>query len=553
MSGKSKSVVYCLRYALKLSRPARMRILVSILIGFVQVAVSLSFVWTSKALVDVATKVRSGSIWAYVWLMAGVMVLQILLRLFAAWWEKMNLVKTQNLLRRNHFAHIINTVWNGKETFHSADVVNRLEEDIRVVTELICVRVPEVMVTLCQLVAASVYAIILAPGLIWMVIALMIVAIVGSRLFFRRLRSLTNEIRRNDSRAQQVFQDNLRLRSLVLMLFGPSKVTGQLDSIQDEIESLTRKRLVYNVIARGFMAVGFMGGYAATFFWGVFGIDAGTVTYGMMTAMLQLVGQVQRPISNIGHAIPAFIHAVTSVERLSEITDLVLEKKQESTVFEGAPAIRLSGIDFHYPDTGEYVLKDFSCEFPSGSLTAIMGATGAGKSTLLKIIMGLLHPTAGTATLTGKKKAGGALSTVEISASTRENFMYVPQGNTLLSGTIAENLHLVDSQADEDTMKRVLEIAEAGFVFDLPNGLNTPCGEDGSGLSEGQCQRIAIARALLKKGGVLLLDEATSALDSQTEHSLLENICNTYRGEKTIIFISHREAVASFADNVLRF
>ena len=180
-----------------------------------------------------------------------------------------------------------------------------------------------------------------------------------------------------------------------------------------------------------------------------------------------------------------------------------------------------------------------------------MGATGAGKSTLLRIVMGLLKPSAGSAILSGTKD--GKESQAEISAATRENFMYVPQGNTLLSGTIRDNLLLVDPQADDSLLKEVLQRAEASFVLDLPEGLDTKCGEDGSGLSEGQCQRIAIARALLKKGGVLLLDEATSALDSQTEHRLLENICNTYRGKKTIIFISHREAVAGFADNVLRF
>ena len=546
-----KSIASCLRTAVVLSRPARWRILVSFLVGLFQIAASLSFVWISKALVDIATKERPGSIWLFAGVMAGIMALQIILRLFAAWWEKMNMVKTQNLLRRNHFSHILNSTWNGREAYHSADVVNRLEEDIRVVTELLCVKVPDVAITVCQLVAASVYAVILAPGLIWMVIAMMIVAIAGSRMFFRRLRSLTNDIRRKDSQAQQVFQDNLRLRSLVLMLFGPSKVTGRLDNIQSDIENLTRKRLVYNVIARGFMAFGFMGGYAAAFFWGVFGINAGTVTYGMMTAMLQLVGQVQRPISDIGRAIPAFIHAITSIERLSEITDLELEKRGELIMFKGAPSVRLSNIGFHYPDSQEYILSDFSCEFPSGSLTAIMGATGAGKSTLLKIVMGLLRPTSGSAVISGNTSMGE--ESAEISAATRENFTYVPQGNTLLSGTIAENLRLVDSQATEEDMRKVLSIAEAGFVFDLPKGLDTACGEDGSGLSEGQCQRIAIARALLKKGGVLLLDEATSALDSQTEHRLLENICKNYRGEKTIIFISHREAVASFADNVIRF
>ena len=545
-----KSVGYCLKAAIRMSRPARWRMLVSFLIGLVQIAASLSFVWVSKALVDVATGDRQGSLWFYVILMASIMFLQILLRLFAAWWEKMNVVKTQNILRRNHFSHVLFSTWRGKEMFHSADTVNRLEEDIRVVTELLCVKIPDMLLTVCQLIAASVYAVILAPGLIWMVIALMIVAIVGSRLYFNKLRSLTDSIRKKDSRVQQLFQDNLRLRDLVLMLFGPSKVMGRLDSEQKDIENLTRKRLFYNVIARGFMSIGFMGGYAAAFFWGVFGIASGTVTYGMMTAMLQLVGQVQRPISDIGRAIPAFIHAVTSIERLSELTDLQQEDQGEAIVFEDAPELTLRDVSFSYPDSDELVLKDFSWKFRRGTLTAIMGLTGAGKSTLMRIVMGLLSPTKGAVEISGEK--GGKTQTETISARTRENFMYVPQGNTLLSGTIKENLLLVDPDADDALLKEVLQRAEAGFVLDLPEGMDTRCGEDGSGLSEGQCQRIAIARALLKKGGVLLLDEATSALDSQTEKRLLDNICNFYRGKKTIIFISHRDAVATAADDILR-
>ncbi len=522
----------------------------SFLVGMVQIVASLSFVWASKTLIDIATENNTAPIMTFVWLMLVIMLIQILLRLFATWWEKMNVLKTQNTLRHYHFEHILNSLWKGKEDFHSADMVNRLEEDIRLVTELLCVRVPGVIVTVCQLVAAAVYAIIIAPGLIWMVMIMMMVAIIGARMFFNKLRSLTKTIREKDSQVQQVFQDNLRLRDLVLMLFGPSKVMGRLDYIQDDIEDLTRKRLKYSLISRGFMAFGFMGGYAATFFWGVFGIYSGSVTYGMMTAMLQLVGQVQRPISEVGHAIPAFIHAVTSIERLSELTDLQREEVGDGILFEGAPQIDISHVSFSYPETKELILNNFSFTFAPGSMTAVMGLTGAGKSTLLRIIMGLLRPNEGSAQISGI--VDGRHRTVPISASTRENFTYVPQGNTLLSGTIRENLLLVNPHADEAEIEKVLKVSQADFVYHLPKGLDTMCGEDGSGLSEGQCQRLAIARALLKKGGVLLLDEATSALDSHTEHNLLQALCNNYRGEKTIVFISHHDAVAASADNVLR-
>ena len=221
--------------------------------------------------------------------------------------------------------------------------------------------------------------------------------------------------------------------------------------------------------------------------------------------------------------------------------ELEKEPSSEAVLLEGAPAVEVSHISYSYPDSSEMVLKDFSCSFPEGSFTVVAGPTGAGKSTLIRLILGLLTPSDGSI-MVGGKKAGAAL---------RGNFMYIPQGNSLLSGTIRSNLQLAAPAASEDQLREVLKTAMADFVFELPKGLDTPCGEVGSGLSEGQCQRIAIARGLLRPGGVLILDESTSALDDATEEKLLQNLCNSYHGRKTIIFISHRQAAVKYADAVV--
>lgn len=542
-----KSLAYSIRAAWEMSRHSRWRITISILAGLVRVVASLSFVWVCRLLVDIVTNHSEFPLNKAITLLAVTLVVLISSRVFSSWWESMTEVKTKNYLRRKYFEHVLNSTWNGTEAYHSADTVNRLEEDIRVVTDIMCLQFPNLVVTCCQLVAASVFTLTLAPQLLWIMVILMVIAIVGSRMYFTQLRKLTNAIRSKDSEAQQVFQDNLRSRILVLMLFGPSRVLGKLDNLQSDIENLTRKRLNFNAISRTFMGIGFMGGYAAAFLWGVLGISSGAVTYGMMTAMLQLVGQVQRPISEIGSTIPAFIRAITSVERLAELTDLTVEEQGEPIQIPGAPGIKMNKVTFRYPTSPE-ILTDFSFDFKPGKITTIVGPTGSGKSTMMKIIMGLLHPTKGEVVIyteDGKE--------TPISASTRCNFMYVPQGKTLLSGTVRENLLLADPTATDERLKEVLSIAEASFVLQLPQGLDTMCGEDGNGLSDGQCQRIAIARALLRPGGVLLLDEATSALDSKTENRLLENLCNTYKGNKTILFISHRETVAKYADALLEF
>lgn len=521
--------------------PVRGKVLVSVLIGLVRIAASLGFVWVCKLLVDIATGAVDEPLMTYVIVMAIIMLVQILSSLGANYWENYIVVKTQNRMRHATFGHVLQSVWTGRESHHSGDLVNRLEEDVRVVVDLICVRIPDIIITICQLVAASIFLFVLAPNLLWLLLGLMVVAVAGSRMFFKTLRRLTEAIRESESKAQQHMQENLQNRVLVLTLIGADRVLTKLGVIQKDIQDNTVRRLNYNAVARGFMGFGFMSGYAAAFLWGVFGIKSGAVTFGMMTAFLQLVGQVQRPIADLARHVPAFIHALTSIERLGELTDMPLEQNGTPKTFDNAPEIKVDNVSFAYEGQQSPVFDGFSCTFPAGTVTEISGPTGIGKSTLVRLVLALLTPSSGKITINGEP----------VSPATRGNFMYVPQGNSLMSGTIRENLLLADPDASDDDMKAALHFAAADFVVDLPDGLDARCGEDGSGLSEGQSQRIAIARAFLCKGSVLILDEATSALDPATEAILLENIRSQCSGSKTVLFISHRESVSAICDQII--
>ncbi len=524
-----------------MSRPVRWRMALTVLIGAVRIGASLSFVWASKHLVDIATHQSEAPLLQGIWLFAGILLIQVAAILFASWWGSYTHVKTQNILRKDLFGHVLKSRWDGRERFLSGDTVNRLEEDIRVVSDLIAEHVPNLLVTLLQLVAASVYLVTLAPNLLWVLVILMAVAVLGSKMFFKQIRRLMTAVRTRESELQQVMQESLQHRVLVLTLTSVERVLDKFGWLQADVEDKTRKRLNYNAVARGFMFLGFQAGHAAAFLWGIIGILHGTVTYGMMTAFLQLVGQVQRPIAEFGREIPAFITGFASVERLIELEELEEEPVAAPVKIEQAPRIELSGVTYSYPGIIEPVLENFSCVFPAGEVSLISGPTGIGKSTLIRLVMGLLRPSSGTIEIDGNP-AGYSL---------RGNFLYVPQGNTLLSGTVRSNLELACPTATEGQMREALETASALFVYDLPAGLETPCGEVGSGLSEGQAQRIAIARALLHPGSVMVLDECTSALDSMTEERVLENLHSRYRGAKTILVISHREAARSFADNVV--
>lgn len=536
-----KNLGACLKALWGMSVPVRWRIGVTIAIGAVRTALTLTFVWMSKELVDIATGANPAPLRPAVLLFVGILLLQITLNIFNSWWDSYNHVKAQNILRKDLFGHVMQSRWDGRERFLSGDTVNRLEEDIRVVSELLTQRIPGIVVTLLQLLAASAYMLYMAPNLLWVLVILMMAAVLGSKMFFRQLRQLMAAIRARESELQQVMQESLQHRVLVLTLTNVERVLEKFGWLQADIEANTRKRLNYNAVARGLMFLGFQAGHAAAFIWGIVGIRSGAVTFGTMTALLQLVGRVQGPIAEFGRQVPAFIQAITSIERLMDLEELEQEPLEDQKLLRGAPQIEVSHVTYAYPGIQEAVLKDFSCTFPAGSMTAIAGPTGIGKSTLIRLILGLLKPAEGSVLVDGYP-AGSAL---------RGNFMYIPQGNSLLSGTIRSNLQLASPSASEAQMREVLDTAMAGFVFDLPAGLDTPCGETGSGLSEGQAQRIAIARSLLRPGGILILDESTSALDPETEKGLLENLSSLYKGRKTILFISHREAVLRYADQVV--
>lgn len=535
----------CMGSLVKAMRPLRWKVAVSILIGIVGVCTSLTFVWASKRVVDIATGALDAPLLRNVFMLAGVMLLQVVIVVTERWWDGLINVEAQNSRRLGAFARVMGSTWSGREKFHSGDTVNRLEEDIRVSTDFVCSSIPSVVITLFQLVAAAGYIFYLQPRLAWILVLIMPVAVLGSKLYFKKMRQLTTEIRAGDSRIQGYVQENIQHRVIIKMLGGTSKLLEKLGGMQDEVKAKTVQRLNYGAISRGFMSIGFRAGYALVFFWGVFGLKAGTVTYGMMVAFLQLVGQVQRPVASLAMQIPAFIKALASEERLLELEEMPQEDESVRIQLEGAPGVLVEDLCFAYIDGGRQVIDGLNFDFKPGTLTTILGPTGAGKSTLVKIVMSLLAPESGRITLYSGRDSH------ESCVATRCNFMYVPQGNSLMSGTIRQNLLMANPGAGEEEIKDALHLAAADFVYGLPEGLETVCAEVGSGLSEGQAQRIAIARALLRPGGILVLDEATSALDQQTEQELLRRLAERYHGSKTILCVTHRPAASTYADAVL--
>ena len=523
----------------------RKLILLSMLCGMFRMAVSLAFVWLCKYVIDVATHQTAGSLSHGICLMVGCILLQLSLSAVSSRLYASTDVSLSNRMRSGLLTHLLKSRWNGRELFHSGDMLNRMEGDVSVVVRMMVGLFPSVGIVLSQLVGAAAFLLILDRRMAVVILLIMPVALVFSKLYMMKMRKITREIRETDSRVQSHMQENLQHRTLIAALERTPMILNTMDSLQLGLKRLVMQRNSYSVFSSVLVQAGFAFGYVVAFSWGVYGLNKGTVTFGMLTAFMQLVAQVQRPVVDLSKMVPSFINGLTSVERLNELYSLPLEEQGAPVQLAGPVGIRLEHVTFRYPGSEREVLHDFSHDFAPGSLTAVLGETGSGKSTLLRLLLALLQPAEGRILLYAGREERTA------SPLTRGNFIYVPQGNTLVSGSLRHNLQLGNPEATDEQMYAALHTAAADFVADLSEGLDTPCGEKGEGLSEGQAQRIAIARGLLRSGSIILLDEPTSALDAETTRLLLQRLTEKV-GSKTLILITHQEQTARLCSYTVR-
>ena len=540
------SLIHILRWLWDASKGYRLSIFTIGLISTMSVAVAMGNVWISKRLIDIATHSVDGDLIQFIILFASCAVVQILFSVTISRLETKTEVSLRNSLRYKYFTKIMESRWSGKEAFHTGDMLSRLDGDVAKVADTLSRTMPAVIATVIQLIAALLFLGSMDWRLTLVVLLIMPAALLLSRAYVNRMRRLTNDIRTTDSRIYTHLQENIQHRVLITSFENTDQAIESLDDYHEDLQRQTITRNNYNLFSRSIVQLGFSAGYVTAFSWGVTGIASGAITFGTMAAFLQLVGQIQRPISRMSRQFATAVHTVTSVDRLCEL-ELPQERRGEPIRLEGKVGVRFTDVDFTYPDGTRKTIDAFSHDFKPGSLTAVVGETGIGKSTLIRLMLSLLSPDKGKITFYN------ADTEVEISPRTRCNIVYVPQGNTLVSGTIRDNLLMGKPDANEQEMRDALYTAVADFVYDLPDGLDTVCGEKGAGLSEGQAQRIAIARALLRPGAVILLDEPTSALDTQTEQLLLQRISAHLEG-RTLIMVTHNQQTAQLCvDKVLMF
>lgn len=522
----------------------KLQTIINIAIGILLVFTDLAFVWGTKLCIDIATHNNTRfSLKSAITLLIILLITQLLLS-YASKWVKATLgAKSTCQMQKDNYRHLLQCDWSALKKYHSGDILNRLEKDIDSIVTFLTESIPSLLATVTRLIGAFLILYIMNKTLALIIIIICPLFLIISKLYVKKTRLITHDIRTSESKIQTTIQEGLQ-HITVLKTFGKTLwATEILNETQNNLKKGIKNKTIYSSISSLTMNFGFSAGYIITFTWGVLNLENGIITYGALIAFMQLIGQIQAPIRNLSRYIPIFINAFTASERIIELQAIKQEKLFYKPLLKGDVGIELKNVTFQYPK-GRHIFENFSYNFTPHSKTAIVGETGKGKTTLIRLVLSLLHPQKGCIEIYNKTTR---LSLTNLS---RNNFSYVPQGNTLLNGTIKSNLILGNEYATETDMVNALTAACANFVFNSEKGLDMPCGEGGNGLSEGQAQRISIARALLKPCSILIMDEATSSLDEDTEKNVIKNITNLYP-EKTIIFITHRPEILKYCTHVL--
>lgn len=514
-------------------------------IGLSGVGFSLAMVWAVQRAIDTAIGAREGSVYTAVAVMAGITLCEFAVGISRVWVKNILGVRARNRMQQLTLARLLRSEWRGREAMHSGDVINRLETDVNRVVDFLTETMPSTLSTVALFIGAFVYLMQMDGWLAVITVSILPLFILVSRFYVGKMRQLSRKVRESDSIVQSLLTETMHHRMLIKTMEAGGQMLGRLEDTQSELRERVKKRTAFSVASNLFLNTGFSLGYLVAFLWGLLRLHAGTITFGAMTAFLQLVYRIQGPARELTRLAPAFVGVLTSSERLMELEEVPEEQQGEAVMMAAPCGVRFSNVSYSYTPHQRPAVVHADYDFPPGSCTAILGETGAGKTTLIRLLLALIRPQEGTITIYSSESSSASLSPLH-----RCNFVYVPQGNTLLSGTLRDNLRIGAPDATDAQMLEALRLACANFVGELPDGLDTQFAEQGGGMSEGQAQRIAIARALLRPGSIILLDEATSALDADTERQLLDNILRDQR--KTVIFVTHRQAVVDYCDRVIR-
>lgn len=517
--------------------------------GAVTAYVGVRFAIASKGVIDTATGELSGSLTEKIGGLALLVLVQLILQVSYSMIDVHVRGRVRITLKKNLFHTLLNKDWQSVCSYHTGELSNRLHSDINVITTGVMDILPNFVSLVFTILLSFITLYSLDPVLAIICLAIGPLIVVSARFYSKRMKTLHKECQATDGVTRSFMQECLQNLLVIKSFSREREMTDRSTELQDINFRCTLKRTKINVLANVLFFIAMTAGYYFALAWCAYKISAGIMTFGTLTAILQLVGRVQTPFKSISGLIPSYFSMLASAERVMEMDALPDEKilheelPDLEKVYWDMQAIEIRGLSFSYKD--EPVFQDADMTIEKGHFVAIGGISGIGKSTLLKLLLGILHPDRGSLELV---LSGGRR--LKVDKDTRRLFAYVPQGNMILSGSIRENIAFSRENIDEDRIYSAAKTAEIWeFIKTLPDGLDTVLGENGLGLSEGQTQRLAIARAVYHDAPVILLDEATSALDEATEKAVLLNL--KALKTKTCIIISHRPAVFSICEQTI--
>lgn len=537
-----------LRWLYDNSKGQRWNIACLILSNALFSVLSVLFAFAVREIVDGATKIDKNKLIFGVVLIISIVILQFAFRIITNSLSECILGKIEMNIKSKVFATLLSKRYKDLKEYHSGDLMTRLTQDITVVSDGIVSIVPSVVAASVRLICAVVALIILN----WVFAVAFVVA--GALVFLvtsvlrGKLKSLHKKSLETDGKVRSFMQECLE-NVLALKIFSVNKkIVGKADALQQNNFNAKMKRKNYSVFGNATFNLIFSAGYVFALIYGGICIFQGLgLTYGDLSAILQLVNNVQVPFASLSGVFPKYYAMTASAERLMELEALTGERTEYKidvpSFYSKLKSIKISNASFSYDR--DFVLKNADAEIEKGDFVAIVGASGIGKSTLLKLLLGVYDLDSGEIVFDlGDEQ-------VNVDNTIRPLFSYVPQGNMLFSGSLYDNVTFINGNAGEDKIQEALNVAcVSDFLGELPDGLQTKVGENGVGLSEGQIQRIAIARAILCDAPIILLDEATSALDENTELKVLDNLKRL--NDKTIIIITHRKAVLSICNKKIK-